>query len=396
MLLLEAEVEKNAFTAWSFANEDYVASAFWANECLLEANRYHPVFDLASLTKPLFLNMYFMLTHDDKYFNFISRPFVNSILQTESMPISLKKFIESDSNLCLNSFLSHKSGLMAWSWMGHKTALEVTNYILSHKLNSQKNEIYSDLNYFILARIIESSNISWTEVLQKINTNLSTSFKHASLEQNEIVSVPFYPYNSSEGDNKSPSLEFGRAHDTNANIFSSYGKNNNIVSGHGGLFGNVVDIIHAVKYFAEFFYKQEKKNENRFMCGFDTPTSEHSTAGVHHFLQNRHKIFGHLGYSGTSFWLHPETKKYHILLTNRTAKRIHIGANICPRIYALENIKTKEIFFYSNEKKTFDEVGNITKTFAGKFKCIWNNKVIPDYKNISSIRKQIGLNLWDV
>jgi len=56
---------------------------------------------------------------------------------------------------------------------------------------------------------------------------------------------------------------------------------------------------------------QEKQ---RFVLGFDTARDDKGLAGKDHSPLT----FGHLGFTGTSFWIDPESKKGVVLLTNVT------------------------------------------------------------------------------
>ena len=57
------------------------------------------------------------------------------------------------------------------------------------------------------------------------------------------------------------------------------------------------------------------KNEDRFIMGFDHVMDPDNTlAGV----GSTTKTFGHLGFTGTSFWINPETNIGAVILTNAT------------------------------------------------------------------------------
>ena len=117
----------------------------------------------------------------------------------------------------------------------------------------------------------------------------------------------------------------------------------------------------------------KNKDESRFVYGFDTPSSLNSAAAVHNFEDNKNKIFGHLGYTGTSFWAHSEVKIFHILLTNRTANRKKIENEHCPRIFVVENRKTHEKIFYVKDrdiifKHSLDEIIEITNSILKNHK----------------------------
>ena len=110
----------------------------------------------------------------------------------------------------------------------------------------------------------------------------------------------------------------GQVHDDNSFCMGG-------VSGHAGLFGRLEDTV----LFGRWLYQTLKDNsplgevlrtmcrvENDRACAFDIPTHGGSTGEV---LST--KAIGHLGFTGTSFWLDPDATKrpaaLYILLTNR-------------------------------------------------------------------------------
>ena len=99
------------------------------------------------------------------------------------------------------------------------------------------------------------------------------------------------------------------------------------VEGHAGLFGTALavhrlclEIMAAVqgqagqvlsaRVMADFV---EKRAGFGRVCGFDTPSKEGSSAGSYYSSAS----LGHLGFTGTSFWMDPVNHKIIILLTNR-------------------------------------------------------------------------------
>ncbi len=110
-------------------------------------------------------------------------------------------------------------------------------------------------------------------------------------------------------------------HDENAFIVGG-------VEGHAGLFGNAMDICRLLE--GILFTWQERNTDSvfapnivkRFLArqssiprtlGFDTPSAQNSSSGEH-FSKNS---VGHLGFTGTSFWMDLERSIIVIFLTNR-------------------------------------------------------------------------------
>ncbi len=454
---LEKQCEQGVFTSWSLANNRFAFSAFWADESKIsKKNIYqlknaslHPYFDISSLSKPIFLNLYLRLLFKNDFLKVISTPLNDMFLHTNNYEENenlLKFLLNSDKNFNLNAFLSHYSGAKNWFWMGsakwlQKQTSHNINEKIYHSLLDKKDNnitknvkfnlnescitnlnedqhsqvIYSDINYYILARIIESyfmKNMSWNDVLNIINEKLLTRFFHVSLNPNESQkAIPFYPYISFYGEDKSLENNFGNISDTNANILSSFGENTNVISGHSGLFGSVCDVKFAVdelcktqkKYLDLISYVHDKNV--RFVYGLDTPTSKETTAALKNWPENRENVYGHLGYSGTSFWfsINEKLKRHsqHILLTNRLASRSKYGVENCPRFYIFTDfshnlnkifLRNKNSISLINEMEFFD----INQEYYGISKKIWDNTNIRVPPNINEIRRAVGFNLWDI
>ncbi|APJ04839.1 hypothetical protein [Silvanigrella aquatica] len=457
---LELKMQNGNFTSWSFANKEGCLSSFWADECFLNKTALsddsgyllHPNFDLSSITKPLFLNLYFRILFKNEFVDIINTPIneyaVNKIINDSNDEL-IHFIMNNKVNYTLNSFLSHTSGVKRWSWMGKGFWSHLTTShhkdpnILHHHVDlSNKNAseiikrnlnllsikafqedmfdqtIYSDINYFILARIAESFYLNdkkWDGVINLLNEKLNTNFFYSGLspEKNKM-SVPYYPYISNYNDLNN-NLEttkdnfYGFVHDTNANILSSLGSSKNIISGHAGFFGNVTDVMKAMPTLIQTQYEYLKLNKNysnkRFIYGLDTPTTQESTAGLHDWDKYQMNVFGHLGYSGTSFWFLKDENDarghFHILLTNRTSQRQKYGVEKCPRIYIYSDFNSKSTKFFQS---IGDAVCEITKTEAfetiseyyGMSKKIWDQSVIRTPPNINDVRRFTGNKLWNI
>jgi hypothetical protein len=458
---LEIEAQKGIFTSWSLSNNEAALSAFWADECQLNIKKnsenidfsYHPTFDLSSLTKPIFLNFYLRELFKQDYIKIINTPINDLFLNKNILEENEKLFqyiLNSKNNFCLNSFLSHYSGAKNWFWMGsakwfqfstshntdpniYHTNLDVNdkNYLHNFKSNLNSscikslnnndygNYIYSDVNYYILSRMIESffmRDKNWIQIVDLINDKLESNFFHSSLSpQKSKNSIPYYPYISYYNDDinidKLKELNFGFVNDTNSNILSSMSENNNLVSGHSGFFGNIIDVTKATK---EIISSQTKflnevnyeSNANvRFVFGLDTPSSKESTAGLKNWPENRSKVYGHLGYTGTSFWFQTNEKKhnskYHVLLTNRISQRRKYGVEKCPRIFIYSDFINKNNKYFrviSDEIKEINniELNDILNEFFGISNKIWDSSVVRIAPNINNIRKSIAKKMWNI
>lgn len=106
----------------------------------------------------------------------------------------------------------------------------------------------------------------------------------------------------------------GRVHDENAWALTGDGG-----SGHAGMFGTIGAVLaFAVDALAgvlrgELAWLVEERAGGTLRAGFDGKSAEGSSAGV----RMGPRAFGHLGFTGTSFWIDPDTGVVVSLLTNR-------------------------------------------------------------------------------
>jgi CubicO group peptidase (beta-lactamase class C family) len=115
----------------------------------------------------------------------------------------------------------------------------------------------------------------------------------------------------------------GEVHDDNAHALGG-------VAGHAGLFGTVQGVLALTTHLLEVwqararpvgFHAAELRHflttrpvaDSTWVLGFDTPSATGSSAG-HHFSS---ASVGHLGFTGTSFWIDPVKELVVVLLTNR-------------------------------------------------------------------------------
>jgi CubicO group peptidase (beta-lactamase class C family) len=114
----------------------------------------------------------------------------------------------------------------------------------------------------------------------------------------------------------------GEVHDDNAYVVGG-------VAGHAGLFGTARDIFGLLQHLLDTYtgkvaskvFQREtvqtffecQQDQGRFALGFDTPTGLESSSGRYF---SDHSV-GHLGFTGTSFWMDLEEEVIVILLTNR-------------------------------------------------------------------------------
>jgi len=227
------------------------------------------LFDLASLTKPLFLNLLY-LTFPQKF---------------------------SDEMMLL---LEHRGGLPAWARLSKSNWREK---VCSFEIKKSATE-YSDLSALRLmleleaqlgeSLLLESCKKIWHPGLQFwIELENFWQCPPTGMRQREEIR--------------------GVVHDDNAYNIGG-------VCSHAGLFSDVESLGKTLINIDEKFnlvdlMSKKIKGEQRFILGWDRVLDqEKSLAG----RGCSNKTFGHLGFSGTSIWIDCETKMGQIILTNGT------------------------------------------------------------------------------
>ena len=116
----------------------------------------------------------------------------------------------------------------------------------------------------------------------------------------------------------------GYVHDENANLLGG-------ISAHAGLFSNAEDLgkygqmllddgivgekkILDKDLIYSFTSRQSTVDDANRGYGWDRPDRDGTSSAGDYFSD---KTFGHLGYTGTSFWIDPEQELIIVLLTNR-------------------------------------------------------------------------------
>jgi CubicO group peptidase (beta-lactamase class C family) len=123
---------------------------------------------------------------------------------------------------------------------------------------------------------------------------------------------------------------WGKVHDGNCYFMNGF-------SGHAGLFSNAFETFKIAQQFlanqttllkpetCQLFRTNYTKSSNEARSiAFQLGETKDSTAS----LALSKDSFGHLGFTGTSLWIEPETERIFILLTNRTHARQLPFANI--------------------------------------------------------------------
>jgi len=306
------------------------------------------IYDLASLTKPLVTGLLCAKLIEKGEINLKDK--------------IAKYFIEFDTSekreITIGNLLTHTSGFPAWKpfYLITNYELQITNAIAKTLLENPLNSkvVYSDLNFITLGFLLEKIYGEGLETIAEKEIygllNLKNTFfnppetlkrKIAASEKGNIFEKQMAQEqgaNLKEEKIRNPKSEirnavvWGEVHDGNAYFMDG-------ISGHAGLFSNAPEtFVIARQFLAEetAFLKPETcalfrtnftkgLNEARSI-GFQLADTKDSTAS----LALSKDSFGHLGFTGTSLWIEPETERIFILLTNRTHARELPFVNINP------------------------------------------------------------------
>lgn len=286
------------------------------------------IFDLASVTKVMATTTSIMKLVDQE-----------QIRLDDKVADYIPEFREGKkSEITIEHLLLHTSGLPAFRIYVDKlkTRFEILEAVKNEPLINDPGEIYvySDLGFILLGEIVEEVS----------GMRLDRFIRSQFFYPMEMKSVHFNPGRVGNWlSNQIPPTEIdqtynrgivqGVVHDERAYFMDG-------VAGHAGLFGSARDLaVYSYmllnngvygrrKYLSPevielFTGKRSPINQRGF--GFDRKVDRlFSTAGS----LTGERTFGHLGFTGTSFWIDPDKEVAIILLTNRTYPSRTFGSNI--------------------------------------------------------------------
>jgi len=275
------------------------------------------IYDLASLTKPLVTTLIVLKLVQEK-----------KLSLSDPVGKHLSFFVNtSKANITIEQLLRHQSGLPAWAplWKslqekpGDKNkALLSSIYNLPHAINSEKMTIYSDIGFILLQKVVEEIGQKSLDRLAEewIFTPLKTDLFFRPMDRK----MPLYKIAATERCALRKDIIHGSVHDNNAWAMEG-------IAGHAGLFGNAKEVHVLLTALSDIFHASENKYgfdpswiRYFFMrlgpsrpLGFDCPSENMPSCGKCFSP----KTVGHLGFTGTSFWMDLEEKIIIILLSNR-------------------------------------------------------------------------------
>jgi CubicO group peptidase (beta-lactamase class C family) len=278
------------------------------------------LFDLASLTKPLATTLGVMALLQDRRLSLETR--LGELLpgwgETDKAAVTLRHL------------LSHQSGFPAWQPYFESLRALAPSVRPGALLAMLRDEplladpgaqpLYSDLDFMILKAVVE----------KVAGCRLDDWLQRAVYDPLGAVDLLFVDLERGRPDREFAATENcpwrgrileGEVHDDNAFVLGG-------VAGHAGLFGTagaVADLLTLVwqglmgepvprpldhALLEEFVTRQGHAD---WALGFDTPSASRSSSG--RFFPRR--SIGHLGFTGTSFWMDLERGLAVVLLTNR-------------------------------------------------------------------------------
>ena len=288
-------------------------------------------FDLASLSKALVTVPVLLALSEKKQLKpdttlgdiFFSCP-------EDKRRISVKELMSHNSG-----FVSHREYFNELIRVPERNRKEyILKKILDEKLQSQNGVIhcYSDLGFILLGLIIEKiTGKEIDEVSQKI------IYTPLELQKDLIFPNPIENHTHTYVDTGnclwSKERLSGLVHDDNCRAMGG-------VAGHAGLFGTLSGVMKFCEQLLDQWKDRaqhpafsnrllqetlKRVGDSTWTMGFNMVSSRGSSSGKY-FSE---KSVGHLGFTGTSFWIDPEKDCIVVLLTNR----------VC---YGVDNWKIKD------------------------------------------------------
>ena len=282
------------------------------------------IFDLASLTKPLATTLGIMGLVEQGLL------FLDQSLNELTHSIGLPE----NSGITLRHLLAHSAGFPPY----HPYYLELDRIQGNRKEKLQEwventrliyspgtQTLYSDLGFILLEKIFEDTAGEDLHVWTTKNIYNPLGLHQMGFRPLEAPGVADpSAYAATEDCPWRKKILRGEVHDENAYAVGG-------ISGQAGLFGTALEIFRLLRAMKKsydekqkseifngelvhiFWERQHEGEKTGRALGFDVPAGENSSTG-RFFSRNS---VGHLGFTGTSFWLDLEKDLIVILLTNR-------------------------------------------------------------------------------
>ncbi|MBW2108223.1 MAG: serine hydrolase [Deltaproteobacteria bacterium] len=281
------------------------------------------VFDLASLTKPLASAVSLIVLFGR-----------GKVALDQTLGETISDFSETDKrDVTIRQLASHTSGLPDYrpyyKALRHLAPGEATAQLrillTAEPLVDPPGAVavYSDVGFMILQWVIET--VSQTTLDRFVQAAV---YDHLGLDRLFFngaalgVAKRHCSYAATEACPWRKKILEGEVHDDNAYVLGG-------VAGHAGLFGSAeavfrlldhLGMVHAGRITSNVFARKavqtffrRQSEVGTWALGFDTPSRPDSSSGRYF---SDHSV-GHLGFTGTSFWMDLDAGVIVILLTNR-------------------------------------------------------------------------------
>ena len=265
------------------------------------------IFDLASLTKPLVTSL--------------------AVMQLcRSGHLSPTATIDNKTKITIRQLLQHRSGLPAHRPY-YRELCKIKPALRDRQLKKLlwkepleyppgSKKLYSDLGFIILGLIVET--ICGQRLDLFIKNTVYTPLDLVNLFFTPILYKQQHLCFASTGFCPHRKIKLkGQVHDENAYAMGG-------VAGHAGLFGSAEAVVKLLQVLMQSFHGDAHMFDPeitrlflKHALGFDRPSTPSSSG--QYFSKNS---VGHLGFTGTSFWMDLDQNIIIILLTNRVSFNI--------------------------------------------------------------------------
>lgn len=236
-------------------------------------------------------------------------------------------------DITIDQLLTHSAGLIAYKPVYQSFApvpsSENKEKIIRDFLQEQlvyppgSSCLYSDIGFMLLGALIERVSATTvdkffrSEIAAPLSIQEKVQFRplpQTDQKEKNIAATEHCPWRQK--------IVQGEVHDEHAWLMKG-------VAGHAGLFGTITGMMTLTEHILHQWKGRTthpgfsntllqlaltKKYQDHSWCrGFDTPAPQGSSAGSY-FSEGS---VGHLGYTGTSFWIDPEQEVVVVLLSNR-------------------------------------------------------------------------------
>lgn len=273
------------------------------------------IFDAASLTKVMATAPSIMILVEE-----------GKLSINDPVTKHLPKFKGVQKNkITIKQLLTHTSGLppvlpLKPEWKGYEQAIKLC-YSAEIRNTPGRHFRYSDVNYIILGEIVKrTSGLSLKSFSQK-NLFAPLGMKDTGFSPKKIKIHRIAPTTKEKG-----KLIHGVVHDPTARAMGG-------VAGHAGLFTTANDLAKFCRMIVNDGLGEDKrilkKQTIEEMTKSQTSMFLHKVRrGIGWDIDSKYssprgkgfpklESFGHTGWTGGSVWIHPKSKSFVILLTNR-------------------------------------------------------------------------------